>query len=303
MTNPDDILDLTQQALPGLRRSERSIADIVLAEPEAVERMTITELAARAGVSVATVARFCSAVGTTGFGDFKRRLTAAVTRASTELSRFGLSDTAVSATDTATEVISKVTMHELHAIQATAAAVDVGELEAIVAALIAAPRIDIYGSATSAIAGIDLQQKLLRLALAASHWSDPHLALTSASLLNPGSVALGISHSGLTVETVHAIATAKEAGATTVAITNYPDSPLARTADHVLCTVARETEYRSGAMSGRMAQLALVDFIFVRAAQLHREAVPGSDEARRRLLDAHRLRYDGGGFEQTGDDR
>lgn len=54
---------------------------------------------------------------------------------------------------------------------------------------------------------------------------------------------------------------AQKHGATTVAMTGLPDSPVGRLADHVLVTSARETQVRAGAMSSRMAQLAVVDFL------------------------------------------
>ena len=100
-----------------------------------------------------------------------------------------------------------------------------------------------------------------------------HLALVSAALRKPGDVAIGISHSGLTSETIHALGVAREAGATTVAITNSPESPITEVADAVLTTQARESLYRMGAMSSRIAQLALVDFLFVRVAQRRHEDV------------------------------
>ena len=57
---------------------------------------------------------------------------------------------------------------------------------------------DIYGIAASAVVGTDLQQKLHRIGVVAFAWNDPHLALTSATLLGKGDVAIGISHSGTT---------------------------------------------------------------------------------------------------------
>ena len=53
----------------------------------------------------------------------------------------------------------------------------------------------------------------------------------------------------------------------TVAITNFPGSPVARAADFVLTTAARETTFRSGAMASRIAALTVVDCLFVGVAQ------------------------------------
>ncbi len=57
------------------------------------------------------------------------------------------------------------------------------------------------------------------------------------------------------------------AGATTIAITNSPNAPLALEADHVLLTAARESVFRSGATASRLAQLVVIDCLFVGLAQ------------------------------------
>jgi len=144
---------------------------------------------------------------------------------------------------------------------------DVGQLEMVVDAIITAPVVDIYGSASSGLAAHDLHQKLRRISQQANAWIDAHLALTSAAVPSPESVAIGFSHSGETGETISVIDTAKRVGAFTVAVTNFPASALGQRCDAVLTTVSRETRYRYGAMSGRTAQLIIVDIILLGVAQ------------------------------------
>ena len=131
----------------------------------------------------------------------------------------------------------------------------------------AARRIDIFGVGASAFVGQDLQQKLHRIGLIAFIWTDVHAALTAAALLGPGDVAVAISHSGETPDAVEPLEAAGELGATTVALTNFPRSTLAESAGIVLTTCARETPFRSGATVSRIAQLAVVDCLFVGVAQ------------------------------------
>jgi DNA-binding MurR/RpiR family transcriptional regulator len=52
-----------------------------------------------------------------------------------------------------------------------------------------------------------------------------------------------------------------------VALTNHPRSALAGVADLVLTTAARETTFRSGAMTSRIAQFTVVDCLFALVAQ------------------------------------
>ena len=137
----------------------------------------------------------------------------------------------------------------------------------VVDAIVDARRVDVYGVGASAFVAFDFQQKLHRIGRVAFAWSDTHIALTSAALLGRPDVAVGISHTGVTRDTIDALAEAGRHGATTVALTNFPLSPIARAADLVLTTAARETTFRSGATASRLAQLTVVDCVFVGVAQ------------------------------------
>ncbi len=287
-----DVLVTLRQLLPTLRPAEQRVARLVLVDPDRVRDMTITELAKACDTSQATVARFCVAAGFSGYPDFRLAIASAVSREHFERDRFSIADGEIGPEDGADEVVSKIAYQEARAIEQTAKEIDLAALDAVVDAVVAADRIDIYGVGSSGLTGLDLQQKLHRIGLVSYCWIDAHLALTSAALLGPTSVAIGISHSGLTVETNHALEVARDAGARTVAVTNFPESPLASRAALVLSTAARETRYRSGAMSSRIAQLALVDFLFVRIAQRLYDSM---GESLRRTYDAvqsHRLSYD-----------
>jgi len=77
---------------------------------------------------------------------------------------------------------------------------------------------------------------------------------------------VGISYSGETYEIVEALQTARAAGATTIAITNFSVSPVAGAADQVLLTASQENILRGGAISSRIAQLSIIDTLFIAVA-------------------------------------
>jgi DNA-binding MurR/RpiR family transcriptional regulator len=286
----DDLLRDLRAALPSLRPSERRVAELVLADPVAAVDLTINDLAERGDTSVASVVRFCRTLGYSGYSDFRLTLASSVGREQVSLGRFGVSDSDISETDDAESVVAKLAFHEAHDIEATAAGLDLRVLDIVAAAVVAAPRIDIYGSASSGLTAADLQQKLHRVGLVSYHWTDVHLALTSAAVLTKGCVAIGFSHSGRTIETADSLASARERGATTVLVTNFPASPIAQEVDYVLATSATETRYRPGAMSGRIAQLAVVDFLFVRIAQLMSDRASAPLELSFDAVQSHRLK-------------
>ena len=268
-----DVLSTVRQSLPRLSSSEARVAQAIIADPSIVVDLTITDLARRCGTSLSTVARFCQTLGFTGYREFRMEVASAISREAAERGRFGLADSDISPDDSAAEVVAKIAFHEVLAIEQTAQELDVDVLDRVVDAIVAAGHVDLYGFGASGLTAQDLQQKLSRIGISASCSVDVHLALVSAALRKTGDVAIGVSHSGLTTETIQALTVAREAGATTVALTNSPDSPVTEVADAVLTTQARESTYRMGAMSSRIAQLALVDFLFVRVAQRRHEEV------------------------------
>jgi DNA-binding MurR/RpiR family transcriptional regulator len=159
----------------------------------------------------------------------------------------------------------------------------------VVDAINGAGRVDIYGAAASGFVASDFQQKLHRIGRTAFAWPDVHLALTSAALLGKGDVAIGISHSGTTSDVIEVLQQARARGATTVALTNFPRSPITEVADFVLTTAARETTYRSGAMASRLAQLTVVDCLFVGVAARNRTKARRALEVTAEAVQTHRV--------------
>ncbi|MGH3319522.1 MAG: MurR/RpiR family transcriptional regulator, partial [Streptosporangiaceae bacterium] len=195
--------------------------------------------------------------------------------------------------DTLEQVVEKISFADARAVEETAAQLNVDTLRGVVDALVDARRIDIYGVSASAFVAFDFQQKLHRIGRVSYAWSDTHIALTSAALLGSDDVAIGISHTGVTTDTIDALAQARRQGATTVALTNFPRSPIADVADLVLTTAARETTFRSGATASRLAQLTVVDCVFVGVAQrtydaTHRALAATRDAVRGRRVPRER---------------
>ena len=254
--------------LPSLAPAERRVADRVLDDPASVAASTITALAQACRTSETTVIRFCRAVGFTGYPALRLALAA-------EGGRNGVGDDDdgrdlagdIVADDDLDKVVAKIAFADARAVEETADQLDLRELHAVIEALVQAPRVDVYGVGASGFVALDLQQKLHRIGRVSFAWPDPHMALTSAALLTTGDVAVAVSHSGATQDPIDALATARRSGATTVAVTNFPRSPLAALGDHVLTTAARETTFRSGATASRLAQLTVIDCVFVGVAQ------------------------------------
>lgn len=273
--------------LPGLARAEQRVAKVVLDDPSSVARRSITEVALAAKTSETTVTRFCKAIGVGGYPQLRIALAADTARTEARSSRDLGGD--ITADDDLASVVSKVGFADARAVEETAEQLDIAELTRVTELIAAAGRVDVYGVGASAFVAADLQQKMHRIGRVCFAWSDTHIMLTSAAVLGEGDVAVAISHSGATTDTVEALRVAREHGATTVAVTNFPRSPITSVADHVLTTAARETTFRSGATASRIAQLTVIDCLFIGVAQQHLDEAMAALDATRDAVNGHRL--------------
>jgi len=273
---------------PSLSPAEDRVAEQVLADPRATAALTISELAVAAATSETTVMRFCKRLDLPGYP----QLRLALAEESAQPRSLSAARTDISASDTVDDVIRKIAFADSSAVEETAQQLDRATLTETATLIGKAGRVDVYGSGASAVVGADLQMKLHRIGCVAFSWSDPHIALTSAALLGSKDVAIGISHSGTTRETIEAITTAKANGARTVAITNFPLSPLATLADLVLTTAARETALRSGATASRIAALTVVDCLYIAVAQRNLRSARKAVKSTREAVSAHHVDND-----------
>lgn len=261
------VLVAVRAALPTLRPAERRVAEAVLDDPGTVAGRSISALADQCSTSGATVLRFCRAVGYRHYPDLRIALARETGREEADNGAGARLTGDISPTDTIEQIVAQITYSDARAIEDTAATLDLDALTRAIDAVASAERVDVYGIGASGFVAQDLHQKLHRIGLLSSVWPDPHAALTSAALLGPRDVAIAISHTGTTIDTIEALRVAVECDATTIAITNFGRSPLTEHARHVLTTAARETTFRSGAMASRIAQLAVIDCLFVGVAQ------------------------------------
>ena len=275
------ILITIRSLLPNLAPVEQRVAQAVLDDPGGVAWRSISELAQSCGTSATSVVRFCRAIGLKGYPELRLALAGAV--AYDDAASVVAASSDIEPGDDPVTITKKIAFADAAAVTDTANRLDTAVLVKVVDALASANRIDIYGVGASGFVAMDLQMKLQRINRPAVAFPDPHSAATSAALRAKGEVAVGVSHTGTTVDTIDALDEARSHGATTVAITNFPWSPITEVADHVLVTAARETAFRSGAMTSRIAQLTVVDCLFVTLAQ---RDLPSTRQALERTFEA-----------------
>lgn len=243
-----------------LSPTARRIAEFILANASNVVHMSVTEVAERTGSSEGSVVGLCQQLGARGFQQVK----IALARDLVQPVQFIHED--LSRDDEAATVLRKIFASNVQALQDTLKVLDAGQVARAVKAILKAERVEIYGVGSAAPIAEDVNYRLMRIGIETKVVVDSHVQAISASLTSPRVATITISHSGSTIETVTATRLAKKAGATTICITNFGKSPLLAHADIVLHTMAKETGFRTEAMTSRIAQLAIADALIAATA-------------------------------------
>ncbi|MGG6311771.1 MurR/RpiR family transcriptional regulator [Paenibacillus macerans] len=251
------ILHAVTSHLDTLPPQERKLGEYILEAPAAVIRSGITELANACGISPSTVTRFCKTFHFKGFPDFKMKLAGELAHKPADNHYQD-----IIAGNDLQKIVEAMEANHLASITDTTRLLDMNQLARAVEALCRAKRIDLYGVATSSIVAQDFYQKLIRIGKNCTAFADSHMQITSASSLSEGDVALAVSYSGETPETIDALRCAKDSGAVTLSLTQYGSNRLATLADISLFSSSLEEGMRRGDMASRIAQLHVVDILF-----------------------------------------
>lgn len=251
------IIAAIQNQLSSLTEAESKVAHFIINHVEDVIYLTVSELALRSDSSEATVVRFCKSMGYKGFQDFKIKVAKHVVNPQQII----LEDLDVN--DTPQMVKRKVFQSRIQVLSDTMAVLSDKEFERAVNALNAAGRIEIYGVGASAYVAMNMKHQFLKIGFKCGVDLDADTQAMSASLLGPQDVAIGISHTGGSKQTIRCLSLAKGVGATTIVVTNRAKSPILKVSDIALFTAAKETIYKSEGFASRIAEITVLDSLLV----------------------------------------
>ncbi len=252
------MLDRIKAALPSLAPAEQRVGKLCLTDPRAFAKLPVSELADRSHVSKPTVVRFCRSVGYDGLADFKRKLAGTVNEGVPFIHR------SVDADDKTSDVMVKVIDNTVSAFLKYRNEASSVAIEKAVTALANAYQnkrsIQFFGVGNSGIVAQDAQHKFFRLGIKTTAYSDGHMQVMSASILESGDCVVVISNSGRTRDLMDACDIARKNGATVIVIT-ASGSPLASEGHIHLSADHPEGFDRYSPMVSRLLHLMIVDIL------------------------------------------
>ena len=249
-----NLVNFITDALPGLNKSERKVAEAILSDPESATGSSIASLAKRANVSEPSVNRFCKRFNTAGFPDFKLKL------AKSLVSGVRFVNRNVDPNDTVESYTPKIFDSTINDLALIRDSIDHSVVNAVVDQLIQAKRVYFFGLGTSGSVARDAENKFFRFNLPVSFHDDVLMMRMLASTGSAGDVFFVISHTGRTKEIIDIAEIASNNGATVIALTSS-SSPLTAVSSIALEVDVPENTDEYMAMTSRIVHLVVLDVL------------------------------------------
>ena len=229
--------------MPEFTNSERKVARFILSEKQGITNMTILDIAQGADVSEASVMRFCSKLGIRKLIDLRIQIAKD-------------SDKGHPASDNPLEQQEN---DYIDVIRNTSSLINAEKIDECVRMIESCSSLYFFGIAISGVAAVTGADSFMRVGINSHALTEGHYQLMRSSLMGPGDAVIALSLSGNTKDICEACQAAKDAGAGIIAVTSYAKSQLARIADIILLTSAKEDIIDGGKITGCLSQLYIID--------------------------------------------
>jgi len=241
--------------------AEAQVRKYILAHAREILNFTVYDLARESYTSPATVIRLCKRLDTNGFSKFKILLAQELKYF--ENNQINLLDaTIIEKNDSPDTIVKKITNIAIKTIEETRVLVDIETMIKVAKIILKASIIDFYGVGASNIVAMDATYKFMRIGKNVGFFQLYDRQYVQAVNSNSNHVAIIFSYSGETSEMLDVANVLRKNGTPVVSVTSSSLNSLSRISDYSLFVSARESVFRSGAMSSRTAQLYIVDLLY-----------------------------------------
>ncbi len=268
-----------------LTETEQKIACYILEFPEKIVNMTAKELASACDTVPSAVNRMCKSIGVEGFAKLKISLATAVGKEG-----YNENNIPFDKEDNPKMIFNKVFNSGINTLKSTYQMIDFSKIDEISKRFASAQRIFIFGVGTSSVVAVDAAYRFSQLDVQAYAYTDILQMNVMSNNMKNGDVAFGISHSGRTKAVVDSMRSAKQAGATTIALTSFTKSLLYTESDYSISVYADEKNYPVEAVSARIAHMCVIDSLMLTIASLNYDDYSKHISLRNAALDDIRYR-------------
>lgn len=245
-----------------LTAKEKKISKYILQHLDKIVYMNTYQIADKCKVSQASVVRFAKKLGYSGFPEFKISFGRDMGRRDVE-EKINFIYEDIQETDELDDLIKKIAYANSNIIQDTYSILDTNTIREAVDVIKNARKVFILGAGYSGIVAKDFHYKLGELGMNSICESDYHIQLASISTLNENDVVFVISQGGKTIDIYNLVKEAKKRKVKIISVTQMSSNPIRDLADIKISTIMEKNNFRSTALSSRIAQLTIIDIIYV----------------------------------------
>lgn len=265
MDNAQELLQRLNHSGKRLSKSHRRIAECIVTHYDKAAFMTASKLGEYVGVSESTVVRFAAALGYDGFPQLQKALQELIRHRLTATQRLEMTGDMGHA-----QVLNKVLKTDIQNIRTTLDELDLTTFDAVIESILQARNLYVLGLRASAplaeFFGHYLNFIFPNVHTVTSGVSD---VFEQIARISDEDVLIGISFPRYTSHTVKAMKFARSRGATLIAITDGPLSPLHAEAN--LCLMAKSD--MASFVDSLAAPISLINALIVALSQRRRTQV------------------------------
>ena len=276
-----DVLSAIHDRLRTFSKGQKLIAGFILQSYDKAAFMTASKLGKTVGVSESTVVRFAVELGFDGYPSMQKTLQEIVRNKLTSVQRIEAANERIGNQD----VVSTVLQADIDTLRRTSETLDRREMDASVDAILAARHIYIVGVRSSAAIASFLNFYFRNIFDNVSLVPSTATSEMFEQLLRVSreDVVIGISLPRYSSRTIKAMQYARDCSATTISITDKPDAPAGKIADHVLVAKSDMVSI----VDSLVAPMSVVNALIVAVSRKREEEVSKTFKDLERLWDEY----------------
>lgn len=280
-----DLMKIIQQKFQHMSKGQKLIAEFILKHYDKAAFMTAAKLGGSVGVSESTVVRFAIEIGYEGYPELQKALQELIKTKLTTVQRIELSSDLLNSET----VLKNVLKADMDNIRATLEKINDVTFEEVVGKILSAQKIYIIGLRSSTtlaeFLGFYLNLILDNVRVVTYGVGD---IFENLLRLDKDDMLIAIGFPRYSTRTVEALRYAKANGATVVALTDSPLSPLVAESDYTLFAQSNMASF----VDSLVAPLSVINALIIAVGMMEKEQISKSFEKLERIWDEYKVYTD-----------
>ena len=290
-----EILETIEKMYPEMSKSQKMIADYLMTSYDKAQYLTAAKLAQVTGVSEATVVRFTTEIGFSGYPAFQQALKEELKSKLTSVQRLDYTERF----EDDKAAIQEVMRADIENVKSTLTNIDTEAFDKAVTTILNARKIYIMGIRASATLSEFMHFYMTVLfddvVLVRSNCTNE--LFEQVMPITEDDVLIGISFPRYSARTINSMAYAHKRGAKTIAITDRDGTPMTEHADVSLLATSSMASF----VDSLTAPLSLINALLVTLGMHRKEHIKRSFESLETLWDQYRV-YETGRDRNSGEE-